>query len=61
MVKDKIPNQGKRFQTESIIYTTGDDVRLDDTTGWIHEVTGETIVTWLGSELTPDRVLIQDC
>jgi hypothetical protein len=52
-VKNNIPYWGKNFQTESIIGTIGDDIRLDNRIGQTHEVTSEIILTWLGSERTP--------
>jgi hypothetical protein len=45
-VKDDITHRGKNFQTELIIGLIKDDTLLDDGTGWIHEVTGEIILTW---------------
>jgi hypothetical protein len=49
-VKDDIPHRGKNFPTESIIGVIGDDILLDNRTGWIHEVTGEIILTWSRNE-----------
>jgi hypothetical protein len=40
------PQQGKNFQTESIIDTIKDVILSDNRTGWMYEVVGETILTW---------------
>jgi hypothetical protein len=37
-----------KFQNGSIIGAIEDGILLDDRTGWIHEVTCEIIMTWLG-------------
>jgi hypothetical protein len=38
----------------------GDDILLDNRTRWVHEGTGEIVMTWLESGLTPCRVLAQN-
>jgi hypothetical protein len=59
-VKDKIPNWGKSFQTESIIGAIEDDILLDNQIGWVHEHTIEIMMTLLESGPTPCRVLVRN-
>jgi hypothetical protein len=59
-VKGDIAHRGNNFQTDSIIGMIRDDILLDNRTGWIHEGTGEILLTWLKSGLTPCRILAQN-
>jgi hypothetical protein len=59
-IKDKIAHQGKDFQTESILDAIGDDILLDNRTGWINEATSEIMTTWLESGPTPYGVLARN-
>jgi hypothetical protein len=56
-VQDDIPYWGKNFQTESILDAIGDDILLDNRTGWMHAGTDEIMTTWLEGRPTPYRVL----
>jgi hypothetical protein len=55
-IKDDIAHRGNNFQIESI----GDDILLDNRTGWIYEGTSNIMTTWLKSGPTPCRVLAQN-
>jgi hypothetical protein len=41
--KDDIAHWGKKFQADSIISAIGDDILLDNRSGWIHDKYGSMI------------------
>jgi hypothetical protein len=51
-IKDDITHWGENFQTDLILDAIGDDILLDNRTGWIHNGMGENIHAWRRTDNT---------